>query len=210
MESKSYPQLHPELEQYLESMEHFGKMLRHPLLFAVPYFGEQENERLNTLFELRKAAIAEHIKERDYLSYVFTHERPYRLNALMTLYGNITTEELLPIVLEVYTDSENISENDDDWHLLLEPLTGTDPWGTVHELPDGEFTIYRGGSRDGFSWTLDVDKAKWFANRWNQNLPLWQAVVTRNDVIGYYDHRGEKEVIVNPDDISHLIEPLEM
>lgn len=209
MESKTYPKLHPELEQYLEPMEHFGQMLRHPLLFSVPYFGEMDNERLNQSFEFRKAKIREAIDGKLHSSYIFMHERPYRLNALMDVCGELSAKELLPLILEVYTDSENIIENSDEWMFLLEPLTGTDPWSTVHELPDGEFMIYRGGSKLGFSWTLDPDKAKWFASRWNQNLPLWQASVTREDVIGYNDSRGEKEVIVNPDVISHLIEPFE-
>lgn len=205
MESKTYEELHPELAQYLEPMEHFGQMLRHPLVYAVPYCGPMENEMLNRRFEALKLALKEAQEKGDHGRYVLLHERPYRLNALMELYGEIPTAELLPLILNVYVDSENARENPDEWTQLLESLTGTDPWSSVHELPDSPFTIYRGGEANSFSWTIDLETAKWFANRWKQSLPVWQATVTKADIIGYYDGRNEKEVIVNPDDIAHLI-----
>ena len=53
----------------------------------------------------------------------------------------------------------------------------------------------------------DLDRAKWFARRWGANGPIWEATVTTNDVIGYYDGRGEKEVVAVYDHIVHLIYP---
>ena len=202
--------LNPELAAYLEPMAGFGLMLRHPLVYAVPYFGVPENERLNQLLEFRKQDLKKAIEKRDHHRFVFAHERPYRLAALRELHGEISTAELNPLILQVYVDSENARDNYDDWFELLEPLTGTDPWQTLHELPDGEggeFTIYRGGPVMGFSWTLDLEKAKWFANRWDANGELWTATVVKDNVIGYYDGRGETEVVAVYDHIQHLITP---
>lgn len=207
MESTSYPKLHPELTPYLEPMERFGQMLRHPLLYSVPYFGEMENERLNQQFEFRKAALREAQQKNQHASWIFIHERPWRLNALLELKGDIPDKDFLPLVLEVYVDSENARDNFDDWESILEDLTGTDPWNTVHELPDTPFTVYRGGIKRGFSWTLDLATAKWFSNRIGGTGEVWQATVTKADIIAYYDGRNEKEVIAAYGAVEHLIEP---
>ena len=202
--------LHPELAACLEKMNVLGmEMIRHPLLFAVPYFGKDDNERLNQLLEFRKKQAAEFLEQQEYNRFVFTHERPYRLDSLMQIQSMLTDAELAPLLLSVYVDSENIGQNYDVWSLLLEPFVGKDPWNTLHELPHDTFQIWRGGSRDGFSWTTDVKVAHWFANRWKQELPVWTATVSKSDVIGFYDGRGEKEVIVHPDYISHLIDKLD-
>lgn len=200
-------ELHPELAPYLEPMAGFGQMLRHPLVYAVPYFGEPENERLNKLLEFRKQDLKTSIEKGDHHRFVFAHERPYRLDALRELHGEISQDVLNSLILQVYVDSENARDNYDEWFELLEPLTGADPWHTYQDLPDGEFSIYRGGPVMGFSWTRDLDRAKWFARRWGANGPIWEATVTTNDVIGYYDGRGEKEVVAVYDHIVHLIYP---
>lgn len=208
MESKSYPDLHPDLVPYLSVMSHFGQMLRHPLVYSVPYFGDVENERLNRYYEAQKERLKAAQATKNHVSYIFTHERPYRFDALMELYGEIPDDEFTALILEVYVDSENISANAEGWEQILSPLTGTDPWNTVHELPDGEFTIYRGGTMEGFSWTTDLERAKWFSTRWGDIQPIWKATVTKTLIVGYYDGRGESEVIVNNSVISHLIEQI--
>lgn len=209
MNSTAYEELNPELAKYLEPMQGIGQMLRHPLLYSVPYFGECENVRLNKLYEFRTAELRKAVETNNHEQFVFTHERPWRLHALMELHGSVPLEDFLPLVLSVYTDSENARENADDWTTLLEPLTGTDPWDTVSELPDGKFTIYRGGEGNSFSWTTSLKVAQWFANRWGESHPVWTATIDKSNVIGYYNGRNEFEVIVNPDDISHLVEKYE-
>ena len=63
-------------------------------------------------------------------------------------------------------------------------------------------TIYRGvGSeeyRDGISWTLDREKAEWFATRFTEDGVVYSAKVKSNDILYYISDRGEKEVIVDP------------
>jgi hypothetical protein len=208
MNSSTYPTLDPELEQYLEPMEGFGKMLRHPLVYSVPYFGEADNERLNQQLAFRKRTLREAIESGDHEKYVFTHERAYRLDALLELQGDITQRKLNSLILDVYVDSENARENYDEWLNLLEPLTGEDPWNSVKDLPAGKFTMYRGGPVMGFSWTLDLDRAQWFAKRWGAQGEVWEATVDKNSVIGYYDGRGEKEVVAVYDHIRHAITKL--
>jgi hypothetical protein len=80
-----------------------------------------------------------------------------------------------------------------------------------NELPD-IVTIYRGlipksfSKRRkqiirGFSWTLDKDKAKWFALRYtfddNESL-LVTATILKEHIAFYCNDREEQEVVVNP------------
>jgi len=79
------------------------------------------------------------------------------------------------------------------------------------ELPDGhELVIYRGvagkGCRRrcrGFSWTLSLDQACWFANRSGAVFCLGSrgvvaATVQRDEILAFVDDRSEQEVIVRP------------
>lgn len=75
-------------------------------------------------------------------------------------------------------------------------------------MPD-EIIVYRGYSetnvkkgmtkRRGLSWTLDKEKAIWFATRWKHpDANILRATVNKSDVYMYTDTRNESEVVVNP------------
>ena len=69
--------------------------------------------------------------------------------------------------------------------------------------------IYRGIGTDkeidfdeygyGFSWSLDIDRARWFACRFNaKNKMLLKAVVLPTQIIAVFFDMQEKEIVVNP------------
>ena len=71
----------------------------------------------------------------------------------------------------------------------------------LSSLPN-EITIYRGlmpkARKEGLSWTLSYDKAKWFANRFQDKQGIiYQATVKKSDIIAYLSDRNEDEVIVD-------------
>jgi hypothetical protein len=75
-------------------------------------------------------------------------------------------------------------------------------------LPDSEtFTIYRGVSGErrkrrvrSYSWTLDLDRACWFALRLTLPAPsVYSAAVPRAKILAYYNGRGEQEIVCRPD-----------
>jgi hypothetical protein len=50
------------------------------------------------------------------------------------------------------------------------------------------------------SWTLDFEKARWFATRHGSGV-VYQAVISKPNakvVLAYFDDRGESEVVINP------------
>jgi hypothetical protein len=54
----------------------------------------------------------------------------------------------------------------------------------------------------GLSWTLDREKAQWFANRWlslKRRRPIvLQTVARKADVMAYFAGRNEQEIVVHP------------
>lgn len=72
------------------------------------------------------------------------------------------------------------------------------------ELPN-KVTVYRGQSHQGryynaLSWTLDGEKAMWFANRFHSETnqgTTYKAVIDKKYIYAYLDERGESEVILD-------------
>ena len=68
----------------------------------------------------------------------------------------------------------------------------------LSNLPDF-ITIYRGytpgKNKQGISWTLDKDKANWFANRFSSNGKVRRKQISKRDVFAFLDGRNEKEII---------------
>src|SRR6266851_4461812 len=64
--------------------------------------------------------------------------------------------------------------------------------------------VYRGAEprrRRGLSWTRDLERAKWFAQRWNilgRPGQVYAAGVSTRNVLGMFTQRGESEVVVSP------------
>ena len=62
---------------------------------------------------------------------------------------------------------------------------------------DGEINFDKYGY--GFSWTTDIDRAKWFACRFNcVNKMLLKSVVLPKQIIAVFLDMDEKEIVVNP------------
>jgi hypothetical protein len=107
----------------------------------------------------------------------------------------------------------NISTNNHRWPLkdqrfLLEQADRARLLAAGDPLPEGErFTLYRGvagrgASRriGGFSWTADLEKARWFANRFPFHDPaVYVTEAARADVLAYVNAREEQESILIPE-----------
>ena len=67
-----------------------------------------------------------------------------------------------------------------------------------------KMTIYRGvksGTPNNIkklSWTLDYDKAEWFAKRFDENGLVYEATIKKENILALFNRRGESEVIVDP------------
>lgn len=75
----------------------------------------------------------------------------------------------------------------------------------LQALPD-ELIVHRGHvgrNATGWSWTLDIEKAKWFADRFPPSIyagipRITSGIVKKTDVVAYFLRRQESEIVVNP------------
>mgnify|MGYP001195356467 FL=1 len=71
-------------------------------------------------------------------------------------------------------------------------------------LPTGNFIVYRAGSIDGISWTLNRGIAVWYYNRNKasksepKNNRFLSLRISRKDAFLYLNQLGEEEVIIEP------------
>lgn len=75
---------------------------------------------------------------------------------------------------------------------------------------DDTITIYRGVTPynaknvRALSWTTNIKKAEWFANRYGQRGTVYKTQISKAKVLAYFTSRGESEIIVNPKEIKNL------
>lgn len=208
-----------ELQPYLR---HYGKFkgINHPLVQEIPLFDESRCALVNRRLLHKQEQIAKAIDNRDWDRFIMLHERPYRFGAMQELMRNnqLSDTELARLVGDVWTDSENIWQHQDAWlavwRTLKQPhLTMDDAerqaWQHFGRLK-GPLVIYRGINQpnhnpNGMSWSLDRDKALWFAKRLSPRGPrLLRGQVMPDAVFAYFVGRGENEVVVDPTKVLHI------
>jgi hypothetical protein len=46
------------------------------------------------------------------------------------------------------------------------------------------------------SWTLDRERAEWFANRFDQKGIVIEKAIGKEEIVAYFSGRGDQEIIV--------------
>lgn len=195
--------LHPDLAPYLA--EETFPMLRHPLLYMVPYFGQMA-AYANAAYAAKQAEAAAARAGGNFRRYIWLHERPYRVSALHEVAWELSDEGYWRQVREVYQDAENVEQVPELWtSLLTSPRPGRSAMMNAAELasfaalPD-TLTVWRGAADVseldvGFSWTLDIEVAHWFACRFDKAGIVARGEVAKADVLAYLVTRGEEEIM---------------
>lgn len=204
--------LHPDLMPFVENGE--WPMLRHPLVYAVPYF-PQWNAMLNQQYSHKMEALEQAEREQNWSSYIWLHERPYRLQAFLTAMPDMTDADYWSLLHEVWVDSENIRQNAEVWETLLlsnrperERFMSAEEHEAMVALPD-PIPVFQGHTLDrddGWSWTTDENVAVWFARRFGM-LEDATPVVTvgtmpKSAVVGYLLSRSESEILGDPEEVT--------
>jgi len=162
--------------------------------------------------------IVEHAKEmKNSLSTLFIcMSSPYRIQFLHLIKDYITKEELSEQFEWIWVQTEFPHQY--PVKMLLDLFKASDPNVLMNaeerakfdELPD-EIVIYRGlqatkAKAKGLSWTLNLEKAKWFANRWKKTNKIFKTTIKKKDVFALFTGRGEDEIIINPYKIKEIEE----
>ena len=191
--------LHPDLVPYVEDHPEgfFNRVLKHPLVIDL---GVMVPGHINRMYQHKLAAVAQAAAEGRWESWLWLHERPWRLERLEYLVRRqlIQKPTLRDLLLSMWQDTEFphqfgelptrlfsasgfISDDQDAWDRLPDPLT-----------------IYRGGTPGGISWTLDADKARWFARRFltdEKKHYVFKGRVMKATVWAHVTGRGEQEIV---------------
>lgn len=214
--------LDPELEPYVVTDGPLGPMLKHPLVFEM-LMVEGHHAMTNERFKAKRQATREALAEKNWGSYIYLHERAYRLDAFMSCCWQMDGTDYWKYLGDIWVDSENIWQNRDAWRDCLEAdaegreymMSESDRQVLTLPVRDGgmppTLTIYRGYCYDdaanGLSWTLDKDRAKWFAGRLHQEGQpqprVRRGTVAAADVLAYHTGRGEAEIVVFPENVKN-------
>jgi hypothetical protein len=194
--------LHPDLVPYLELDGAIGPQLRHPLVYQVPLFS---NGSANAYYLQKKKDLEKAIAEKKFNQFIYLHERPYRLQAFISIAKDLPDTKYWSILSGIWTDTENQWQNLEQWKELLSAnrydrhyLMDESEIELLNSLPE-LVTIYRGCvkglNEDGLSWTLDKGKAEFFANRFSKEGIILERDIPKSEIIAVLTGRGESEVI---------------
>lgn len=144
-------------------------------------------------------------------------DKPERIPALHVLHARITDHAVFWEVLgRLWVLSESLYRDEPYIRAMLTPERLASPDRRHMMEPDDEVVlnlmpdpipVYRGcwaGNAAGWSYTVDREKAKWFANRCamdGQPL-LLEGSVAKADVLAYLYSRGESELVIPPERVT--------
>lgn len=197
--------LHPDLLFHLEHSPSGFQMLRHPLLYAVPY-SEQMNAIYNLQYKARRINIQKSLEDNDWGAYVFWHEKPHRFSAFEAIVESLTDAEYWELLGQIWIGSENLWQVDNLAQLMNSDRPGRPSIMDAAELEAFELlprilTIHRGHkahNKYGWSWTLDLAKAEWFANRLRGAGQVSTITIYKSEALAYFSRRGEEEIVITP------------
>lgn len=197
-------QLDQDLVNHVYGDDTFGFVVHHPLIVS---FGIVPVEQINLAYRHKANAVQRALEDRDLALYVFLHERPYRLDALLEIDKYAGEEAYWTLVGDVWTDSENTWQNLDVWEEIFSNpnarmMMNAEERERFEALPE-MITIYRGCWRgvneSGLSWSLSRERAEWFSKRMageDEQPIVLEKTICKNDVIALIDRRGEEEILV--------------
>ena len=196
--------INPDLAPFLEQGS-LGEQLRHPLVYQVPLWSYS---LANKMYAQKKKEIAVALREEQWSRFIFLHERPYRLQAFQEIQDRLTDIGYWHLLGEVWIDTENAWQSIKTWRSLFNSKRSHSHYimdeveqEMYGNLPS-KFTIYRGCSyenENGISWTLDKDKAEFFANRcstFGRKGKVIYREIDKKNTVALLLGRNEQEIIV--------------
>jgi hypothetical protein len=128
----------------------------------------------------------------------------------------VGASKVWPLVGHVWRDSESIAQSADEWEEVWSHAYDRDgnfrkghrrvmsaPDRRVYDALPKFVTIYRGCESEdyvcGYSWTLDRERAEWFARRFSSGGVVAKAEVHKSVILAYFSERNESEIVVDVD-----------
>lgn len=201
-------ELDDSLIQYIQHDPVLGETFHHPLFVSIMY-SPMLNAAINNVIKHKEVELALALRDEDYQTYIWLHERPYRAEALSNLLecAELALREYSKLLHDVWIDCEGPSGALDLFvnlfaHASSELWMTPEALATWHALPE-VITVHRGRNTKentpGLSWTLSMERATWFANRWPGESFVGTKQIRKDECFGYTNERDEDEIIIIPD-----------
>ena len=154
----------------------------------------------------------EQIDKNDLLRVYMHIRKPYRLTFIKYCEPYLSQRDLAKLFADAWVSSENPNQDAscsisyltkmfkkcDKKYLMTE-----EDYQVYEQLPE-TFTIYRGvavgRNPKGLSWTQNLEKAKWFAHRYDKKYKkgyIQMGTAKKEDVLAYFNTRNEDEIVYN-------------
>lgn len=146
--------------------------------------------------------------------------KPYRLTFMKYAGRYLSKRDFVEMLCNAWISSEspnndvNVSQSEllrmfksADKSLLM-----TDEERKRLDELDDPVTVYRGvtpynaKSVKAMSWTLDYEKALWFAKRFDSEGTVYTAEIEKSHILALFDGRDESEIVVEPAYLSNIEE----
>ena len=199
-------ELLPELKASLIDEGLFNrKSIQHPLVIG--NLDLMPNSYYNTQLIRKQQKLKEFEKNKEFESYLFLIEKPFRIIFFSELVKQNKIKRLSKkyweILSSLWTGSENIFQYKELWKELFQDKTNSHYFMSKKDLEfynslENEFIVYRGYTHweNGYSYTIDKDIAVWFAERFGQNGKIKERLVKKEDIFAFTNSRKEKEIII--------------
>jgi len=159
-----------------------------------------------------------HIKiQKEVYKIVALVNKPYRIFYLYLIKDYLNNETFANLLKDCYTETEfpnkdvnvSVQKIKEMFQSADKNLIMDNNEKIVYNNLNKEVTIYRGFCSkkyyNALSWTLDFEKAKFFATRFNNRKGcIYQANIQKEDIFAYLDCRNEKEIIADFDKLYNI------
>lgn len=146
--------------------------------------------------------------------------KPYGLTFLSLSEHHMSQEDFSQILGDAWIRSENPNL---DKNFAKRNLVAMFKKADKSVLMDGEekeafdsfedtVTIYRGVTSynakniKALSWTTDFQTAEWFAHRFGEEGTVYEAQISKEHILAFFNGRNESEVIVDPKHLTNITE----
>ena len=158
------------------------------------------------------------IDKADHISYILMLiNKPYRSVFFKMANKYMSVKDYAELLECVWTDSENPNQDVNvsitEWISYFKKadkkiLMSVKDYEKYDRLKENKsIIIYRGVGKKrepyGLSWTDELSVADWFANRWgNDEAYILKMECDTKNILAYFNTRGEKEIVVNMNNID--------
>ena len=146
--------------------------------------------------------------------------KPYALSFLSLAEPHLSKKDFSEILADAWIRSENPNM---DKNFVKKSLVDMFKKADQSILMDGEekdvfdsfddtVTIYRGVTSynakniKALSWTTDYQTAEWFAHRFGEEGTVYEAQISKEYILAFFNGRNESEVIVDPKYLTDITE----